>query len=104
MAYSVSQQAREIGIRIALGATSVRVQMLVLTRTMMLALAGIVTGLAGSIVLSKLIESLLYGVSPTDPLTLAAMVAVLALISVVAGFLPSLRAARIDPLSVINSG
>lgn len=104
VAYSVSQQTQEIGIRIALGATSARVQLRVLAKTMMLALAGIVTGLIGSIALSRLIASLLYGVSPTDPLTLAVMMTVLALISVVAGYLPALRASRIDPISVINSG
>ncbi|MFC1499928.1 ABC transporter permease [Candidatus Zixiibacteriota bacterium] len=104
VAYSVSQQTREIGIRIALGATATRVQLLVLSRTVMLALAGIVTGLIGSILLSKLIASMLYGISPTDPVTLAVMVSLLALISIVAGLLPAVRASRIDPISVMNAG
>jgi predicted permease len=104
VAYSVSQQTREIGIRIALGATSARVQIRVLTRSLVLALVGIVVGLVGSIALSRLIASLLYGVSPTDPVTLAVMVAILALISVLAGYLPAFRASRIDPMAVINSG
>jgi len=103
VAYSVSQQTQEIGIRIALGATAARVQLRIIAKTLILASAGILLGLIGSVALSRLIESLLYGVSPTDPLTMVAMVSLLALISIMAGYLPALRASRIDPMSVIGS-
>jgi len=65
--------------------------------------AGVAVGLAGSLALSRLIGSLLYGVGPTDPPTLAGMVVILVLISVAAGFIPARRAARVDPVSVLGS-
>ena len=103
VSYSVSQQTQEIGIRIALGATAARVQLRVIVKTLILAAAGIVLGLIGSLALSRLIESLLYGVSPTDTVTMVAMILLMALISIAAGYLPALRASRIDPMSVIGS-
>jgi ABC-type antimicrobial peptide transport system permease subunit len=103
ISYSVSQQTQEIGIRIALGATSARVQLRVIVKTLILSLIGITIGLAGSLALSRLIASLLYGISPTDSLTLVVMVLLLALISIVAGYLPAFRASRIDPMSVMGS-
>ncbi len=103
ISYSVTQQVPEIGIRMALGATAGRVQRGVLGRTLLLAGAGIVVGLAASLILTRLIEALLYGISPTDPLTLAGMVVVLVLIAVAAGFIPARRASRIDPVSVLGS-
>lgn len=103
VSYSVSQQAPEIGIRMVLGATAARVQARIVARTLTLVAIGIVIGLAGALALSRFLGSLLYGISPTDPLTFAAMVCVLVLISIVAGYLSARRASRIDPVSVIRT-
>jgi ABC-type antimicrobial peptide transport system permease subunit len=102
VSYSVSRQTHEIGIRMALGASAAHVQRRIVVKTFALTAAGIVLGTAGAFALTRLMTSLLYGVSPTDPMTFAAMVMVLTSISVVAGYLPAYRAARIDPVSVLR--
>jgi predicted permease len=103
LSYSVSQRTQEIGIRMALGASAARVQLGVVAKTLALASAGILAGFVGSFMLSKLLASLLYGVSPTDPTTFAMMILFLLLVSAFAGFLPARRASRIDPISVLRS-
>jgi predicted permease len=102
VAYSVSQQTHEIGIRMALGSSAARVQRRIVAKTLTLTVAGIMLGTVGAYALTRLMASLLYGVSPTDPMTFAAMVVVLTSMSVVAGYLPAYRAARIDPVSVLR--
>jgi ABC-type antimicrobial peptide transport system permease subunit len=102
VAYSVSQQTHEIGIRMALGASAARVERRIVLKTLALTVAGIVLGLVGAFALTRLMASLLYGVSPTDPMTFAAMVVLLTAIAVIAGYLPAYRAARIDPVSVLR--
>ncbi|HSC28331.1 MAG TPA: ABC transporter permease, partial [Vicinamibacterales bacterium] len=103
ISHAVSQRAPEIGIRMALGASPGRVQLGVMATTLSLALAGIVIGLFGSFVFSRLMASLLYGVTATDLLTFAAVTIGLAAIAGMAGYVPARRASRIDPISVLRS-
>jgi len=102
VSYSVNQRTQEIGIRMTLGASAAHLQMGVVARTLMLAAVGILMGLAGSFALSRLVASLLYGVSATDPATFVLMMILLILISALAGYLPARRASRIDPMSVLR--
>ena len=103
VSYSVAQRTQEIGIRMALGATSGSVQLSVLRQTLFLALAGSTAGVAGSIAVSRLIASLLYGVQPGDTVTFAAMIGTLAFVAALAGYLPARRASRIDPMSALRA-
>jgi predicted permease len=103
VSYSVNQRTQEIGIRMALGASAASVRCDVITQTLLLAFAGVIIGVAGSFALARLMASLLYGVTPADPPTFVAMIALLALIAVLAGYLPARRASRIEPMSVLRS-
>jgi putative ABC transport system permease protein len=103
VAYSVSQRTHEIGVRMALGAKRTDVLQLVLNQGMVLAGLGIATGIAGSLALSRLLESYLYGIKPTDPLTLTGACAILAIAAVLASYLPARRAASIDPMLALRS-
>ena len=96
--YTVAQRTREIGIRMALGASSQSVTRLVLRQGAQLTLIGLSTGLFLSLLLARGISGLLFGVRATDPWTVAAVVAMLALISAVSAWLPVRRAAKIDPV------
>jgi putative ABC transport system permease protein len=98
MAYVVSQGARAIGIRVALGATGRQVGRLVLSQGLTLAAAGLAIGVAGAFWLSRLMSTLLYGVSASDPLTFAVVPAILLIVALVAGYVPARRAARVDPV------
>ena len=97
ISYSVTQRTHEIGIRAALGASRRGLLALVIRRGMMLTLAGLVFGLAGSLALTRLLSSLLFGISPRDPVTLLAVVAILAGVALLACYIPARRAASIDP-------
>jgi putative ABC transport system permease protein len=103
MAYSVSQRTRELGIRLALGASTTSVRYLVLGRGLGMAGLGIGIGLVGALALTRLLVSQLFGVSPTDPAVLAAAVATLAAVSAVACLVPALRATRVDPVIALRS-
>jgi putative ABC transport system permease protein len=103
ISYSVSQRHQEIGIRMALGASPARVRHLILGETLGLAVVGIVIGLAGALLSTRLAASLLYDVAPTDPLTFAGMMATLAAVAALAGYLPALRAARIEPVTLLRA-
>ena len=103
IAYSVSQRKNEIGIRMALGASPASVRQLILGETMRLAGLGATIGLVGALLAARLAASLLYGVTTTDPLTFAAMIAVLAAVALLAGYFPALRAARIEPVTLLRS-
>src|SRR5262249_23244764 len=96
-AYAVNRRRKEIGIRIALGAAHPRERAMVLSRVATLVALGIAIGTAVSIWASRFVAALLYGVEPRDPATLGSAAVVLALVGVVAGWLPARRAARVDP-------
>jgi predicted permease len=98
MAYMVNQGTREIGIRLALGATQRNILHLIVRQGMTLALTGVAIGLAGAFALTRLMRSLLFGVRSTDPLTFIAIAALLAVIALLASYIPARRAARIDPM------
>jgi putative ABC transport system permease protein len=102
MSYSVTQRSRELGVRIALGADRGDVLRLVLRQGMRLALLGIGIGLAAALALTRLIESQLYGVAATDPLTFALVAGVLAATALVANLIPAVRAMRMDPAVVLR--
>ena len=97
LAYAVSRRTREIGIRMALGAQTRDVFQLIGGEGFVLVLAGIGMGLAGALALTRLMSSLLFGVSPTDAATFAAVPAVLGAVALLACYLPARRAARVDP-------
>jgi ABC-type antimicrobial peptide transport system permease subunit len=97
MAYSVTQRSREIGIRMALGADSSLVLRMVVGSGLRLALLGVALGVLGALLGTRVLASLVYQVSTTDPLTLLATAAVLVGSAVLASFLPALRATQVDP-------
>ena len=97
LSYSVSLRGRELGIRMAVGARPQDVQRLVLRQGMTLVAWGVAVGLAGAFALTRAVAGMLFGVEPTDPLTFVAVPAVLALVSLIACYLPARRAARLDP-------
>jgi putative ABC transport system permease protein len=97
MAYAVAQRTREIGIRMALGASSTNVLQLVVRQALLLVGIGLVLGLAGSFALTRFIADELYGVTPTDPLTFVSVSAGLLGVAVIATLMPTWRAVRVDP-------
>ena len=101
-AYGVARRTSEIGVRIALGASRGRVMILVMRRALTLAGIGLLFGLPLTIAAGSLIRNQLYGVSSTDPMTLACAVLALTLASVLAGVLPARRAASVDPISALR--
>ena len=102
ISYVVSQRTRELGIRIALGATRERVVRLVLNQALALAGVGVVIGLVGSYWVTRLISKLLFGVTSTDPLTFGAVAAVLVGAAWLASYVPALRASRVDPIQALR--
>ena len=98
MAYLVNQGTRELGIRIALGASPRNILSLVVRQGMVLAFFGVAIGLAAAFLLVRLIRSLLFGVEVTDPITFAGISLLLAMITLLACYIPARRAARIDPM------
>ncbi|HLV86017.1 MAG TPA: ABC transporter permease [Candidatus Sulfotelmatobacter sp.] len=102
MAYLVSQGTRELGIRIALGASRLNILSLVVRQGMALAICGVTVGLAAAFLLTRLIRSLLFGVQTTDPITFAGISLLLAAIALLASYIPARRAARIDPLTALR--
>jgi len=102
MAHSVSRRTREIGMRVALGACPGDVLRMVLGQGLRTTLVGVVIGLAGSLALTRTVESLLFGVTSTDPLTFSGVILLLAGAALVACYLPARRAARVDPLVALR--
>jgi len=102
LAYTVTQQTREIGIRMALGANPGRVLRLVLARGLRLAGAGTVIGVLAALLLTRLLGSLLFDVSATDPLTFAAVAGLLLAVALLACYVPARRAMRVDPMVALR--
>jgi ABC-type antimicrobial peptide transport system permease subunit len=102
--YAVMRRRAEIGVRIALGAAPARVVRLVLRRALVLVVVGTCAGAAVSVWASQFVSPLLFGVQPRDAETLITAVFVLALIAVVAGWLPARSASRLDPARILREG
>jgi|SRR5690242_7750797 putative ABC transport system permease protein len=102
MAYSVSRRTREIGVRVALGAGSREVLVMILGQGMRTILIGIAIGLAGSLVLTRSVQSLLFGVTPTDPATFAAVILLLVGAALLACYIPARRATKVDPMVALR--
>jgi putative ABC transport system permease protein len=103
MAYSVAQRSREIGIRIALGAQAADVRSLVVSQAVRLGAAGLTIGVAGALAVTRVLDSLLFGVTASDPLTFAAVSAALVSVLVLAAYLPARRATRVDPIEALRA-
>lgn len=97
IAFSVARRTREIGVRMALGATTTKIQQLILGQATLTGVAGIVAGIAASFLLTRTMRSLLYQVSSTDPLTFAAVALLLLAVAVLAAYIPARRATKVDP-------
>jgi predicted permease len=97
MSYTVSRRTREIGVRVAFGAQAGDIRWLVIREVLLIAAAGVMVGLPLVWWLGRYVSTQLYGVKPTDPLTVVATVLLLGVVAVVAGLIPSIRAARLDP-------
>jgi predicted permease len=102
MAYSVQQRTQEIGVRMALGASPQQVRRMVVIQGMQLALVGVVIGVASALGLTRLMSSLLYGVKPWDPITIALVAVLLSGVTLLATYLPARRASRVDPMVALR--
>jgi putative ABC transport system permease protein len=102
IAYSVTQRTQELGIRIALGAQRRDVLRLVLGQGARLTLLGVALGLLAALAFARLLASMLFGVSATDPLTFVGVVALLGIVALLACFIPARRATRVDPIVALR--
>lgn len=102
ISYTVSQRQREIGIRLALGAQQAKVLQMVLSQAAKMALVGVVIGMGAALALTRLMASLLFGVTAHDPATFAAVAALLILVAVMACYIPARRAMRVDPMVALR--
>ncbi|MGQ0735553.1 MAG: FtsX-like permease family protein [Acidobacteriota bacterium] len=103
IAFAVSLRTREIGVRVALGASYRDVLGLVMGRALRLAASGLAVGIAAALALGPVLEGLLFGVSPTDPTTLVGVAVVLAAVAMLAAYAPARRAARVSPMMALKS-
>ena len=103
VAYFVTQRTREFGVRLALGSSAANVQWLVVRQGLLLALLGVVIGVGVSFAFARLLRTMVYGITPNDPITFVAVSAILALVTLAASYLPARRATRIDPLDALRS-
>lgn len=102
ISYMVTQRTKEIGIRIALGASRSHVLRMIEGQTLRLVTIGVIVGLAGAIAATRTLSTMLYGISPRDPVTFAGVAAALMLVALLAGLWPALRATRIDPVTALR--
>src|SRR6185436_7323729 len=102
MSYSVAQRTNEIGIRLALGAQTRDVLVMIVKQGAKLILLGLVIGLAGAYALTRLISSLLFGVTAKDPITFGAVAVLLAIVALLACYIPALRATKVDPMDALR--
>jgi putative ABC transport system permease protein len=103
MTYSVSQRTREIGIRMAIGARQADVSAMIMRSGLALTGAGVLAGVAASLGLSWLVRSQLFGVHPSDPVTMASVLVLMMVVAAAAAYLPARRAARVDPVVTLRS-
>lgn len=102
MAYSVTQRTHEVGIRMALGAESGEILKLVLKQGMILSGTGIAIGLIGSFFLTRVMESLVFGISTRDAITFSSVALLLAAVAIVATYIPARRATKVDPMVALR--
>ena len=103
VSFSVSQRAREIGVRMALGAEPRDVLRLVLTRALRIVVAGVIVGLAGAAGVTRVLQTFLFGVTPTDPIAFTIVTLLLMAVGLMAAWLPARRATRIDPCAALRA-
>jgi predicted permease len=103
MAYAVTQRRREIGVRMALGAERRDVLRLVLTRALRIVVTGLVVGLVGAAAVTRVLQTFLFGVTPTDPIAFTVVTLLLMAVGLVAAWLPARRATRIDPCAALRA-
>jgi predicted permease len=103
MAYAVTQRRREIGVRMALGAERRDVLRLVLTRALRIVVAGLIVGLAGAVAVTRVLQTFLFGVTPTDPIAFTIVTLLLMAVGLMAAWLPARRATRIDPCAALRA-
>ena len=103
MSYSVAQQTREIGIRIALGAQRRDVLRMTVKEGLKLVGVGLLIGLTSAFVLTRVMESLLFGISATDPITFGIICVVLLMVAALASYIPALRATTVDPMVALRA-
>ena len=102
MAYTVSRRTREIGVRVALGATPGNVLGMILSQGMRTILAGIAIGIAGALALTRTLESMLYEIKATDPLTFVCVTLLLVAAALLASYIPAHRAVKVDPMVALR--
>jgi ABC-type antimicrobial peptide transport system permease subunit len=102
MAYTVARRTREIGIRVALGALGKDVVWMVMREALLLIAIGVAIGLPAAFALTRYIQAQLYGLTPNDPLTISAAAAALIAAAALAGYIPAMRASRVDPVRALR--
>jgi putative ABC transport system permease protein len=102
VAYAVAQRTQEIGVRMALGAQPGAVVWMVLGRTLLLSAAGVALGACGALAATRILASLLFEITPTDPATYSAVASIILLVALAAAVVPASRAARIDPVVALR--
>jgi ABC-type antimicrobial peptide transport system permease subunit len=102
MSYGVARRTNEIGIRMALGASAPRVTRMVMRETMVVVLIGVAIGLGVAVATTRLVAAMLFGLAPTDPMTISVAVLLMLAVAAVAGYLPARRAAKVDPMIALR--